>query len=210
MIYGSSPSSSAEAPEERLGSSRCGTSRLRDFLFIKFRPADIPVWLNASRERLLRAPRPLRLRLRCQIQKRCRSASGCVASLHNPRLTDAVHSLQAGKTVDILRCAAESTDLLPPSALLRPLRGLQLPRPPALRLAYYRLPPVIVLPLWFFVVVVVVVLMLGIAFNQKGGAGVVVILLFVLIYNNRKDTASLYLYVILLLYGEMILMMIPA
>ena len=40
MIYGSSPSSSAEAPEERLGSSRCGTSRLRDFHSIKFRPAD--------------------------------------------------------------------------------------------------------------------------------------------------------------------------
>ena len=33
--------------------------------------------------------------------------------------TDLVHWLQAGKTVDILRCAAESTDLLPPSALLR-------------------------------------------------------------------------------------------
>ena len=30
------------------------------------RPADIPVWLATSRERLLRAPRPLRLRLRCQ------------------------------------------------------------------------------------------------------------------------------------------------
>lgn len=64
--YRSSPSSSANAPSERLGSSRSGTSRLRDFHFIKFRPADIPVWLNASRERLLRAPRPLRLRLRCQ------------------------------------------------------------------------------------------------------------------------------------------------
>ena len=157
--------------------------------------------------------------------------------------TDLVYWLQAGKTVDILRCAAESTDLLPPSALLRPLRGLQLPSPPALRLADYRcqpanadlppvlfpnpcrlrrhplpgelpasrpMAPVIVLPLWFFVVVVVVVLMLGIAFNQKGGAGVVVILLFVLIYNNRIDTASLYLYVIFLLYGGMILMMIPA
>ena len=124
--------------------------------------------------------------------------------------TDLVHWLQAGKTVDILRCAAESTDLLPSFALLRPRCGLQLPSPPALRDADYRLPPVIVLPLWFFVVVVVVVLMLGIAFNQKGGAGVVIILLFVLIYNNRKDTASLYLYVIFLLYGGMILMMIPA
>ena len=84
--------------------------------------------------------------------------------------TDLVHWLQAGKTVDISRCASESTDLLPPSALLRPLRGLQLPRPPALRRAYYRLPPVIVLPLWFFVFVVVVVRLLGIDFNQKGSA----------------------------------------
>ena len=58
--------------------------------------------------------------------------------LSQVQLTDPSHWLQAGKTVDILRCAAESTDLLPPSALLRPLRGLQLPRPPALRLADYR------------------------------------------------------------------------
>ena len=33
--------------------------------------------------------------------------------------TDLIHWLQAGKTVDILRYAAESTDLLPPSALPR-------------------------------------------------------------------------------------------
>ena len=50
-----------------------GLSLLRDFHSIKFRPADIPVWLNDSHERLLRAPRPLRLRLRCQREKRCRS-----------------------------------------------------------------------------------------------------------------------------------------
>ena len=43
--------------------------------------------------------------------------------------TDPFNWLQAGKTVDILRCAAKSTDLLPPSALLRPLRGLQLGPP---------------------------------------------------------------------------------
>lgn len=36
------------------------------------------------------------------------------------QLTELVHWLQAGKTVDISRCASESTDLLPPSALLRP------------------------------------------------------------------------------------------
>lgn len=43
--------------------------------------------------------------------------------------TDLVHWLQAGKTVDILRCAAESTDLLPPSALPRSLRSLRLSPP---------------------------------------------------------------------------------
>ena len=103
----SSPLHYAKASFSRLGSSRSGTSRLRDFHSIEFRPADIPVWLTASRERLLRAPRPLRLRLRCQKTDRCRSASGCVAALHNPRLTDAVHWLQAGKTVDIVRFASK-------------------------------------------------------------------------------------------------------
>ena len=46
--------------------------------------------------------------------------------------TDPSHWLQAGKTVDILRCAAESTDLLPPSALPRLLCSLRL-YPPARR-----------------------------------------------------------------------------
>ena len=40
--------------------------------------------------------------------------------------TDPVYWLQAGKTVDISRCASESTDLLPPSALPRSLRSLRL------------------------------------------------------------------------------------
>ena len=43
--------------------------------------------------------------------------------------TDLVHWLQAGKTVDISRCASESTDLLPPSALPRLLRSLRLSPP---------------------------------------------------------------------------------
>ena len=52
--------------------------------------------------------------------------------------TDLVHWLQAGKTVDILRCATKSTDLLPPSALPRSLLSLRL-FPPA-RPAAGRLP----------------------------------------------------------------------
>ena len=80
--------SSAGAPSHHLGSSLRHTSRGYDFHFIKFRPTDIHVWLTASRERLLRAPRPLHLRLRCHNGKRCRSAADCSAALHNRQLTD--------------------------------------------------------------------------------------------------------------------------
>ena len=54
-------------------------------------------------------------------------------------------------------------------------------RPPALRRADYRLPPVIVLPLWF-----VVLLMVGIVIivetNRNASAGIVVYLLVLLLY----------------------------
>ena len=126
------------------------------------------------------------------------------------QLTDAVHSLQAGKTVDILRYAAESTDLLPPSALLRPLRGLQLPRPPALRLADYRLPPVIVLPLCFFVFIVVVVLMLRMDFNQKDSSCAIVLLLYMLLYYIGRSHNACLVYMVLVLLGIWRLFMIPA
>ena len=52
--------------------------------------------------------------------------------------TDLVHSLQAGKTVDISRCASEINRLSSPSALPRSLRSLRLfppSRPAAGRLA---------------------------------------------------------------------------
>ena len=125
----SSPLLSAKAPFRRLGSSHCGTSRLRDFHSIEFRPVDIPVWLNASRERLLRAPRPLRL-------------PHCFGHF--------------------VACSFS--------------------RPPALRLADYRLAPVIVLPLWFIVFIVVAVLMLVMSFNQKGSVHIVGILLLAFLY----------------------------
>lgn len=73
--------------------------------------------------------------------------------------TDPFDWLQAGKTVDISRRASESTDLLPPEALLRPRCGLQLPRPPALRRTDYRLAPVIVLPVWMMFVLWVLMLL---------------------------------------------------
>ena len=124
--------------------------------------------------------------------------------------TDPFNSLQAGKTVDILRCAAESTYLLPPSALLRPRCGLQLPRPPALRLADYRLPPVIVLPLWFFVFIVVVVLMSVMDFNQKDSSCAIVLLLYVLLYYMGRRHNACLVYMVLVLLGIWRLLMIPA
>ena len=124
--------------------------------------------------------------------------------------TDLVYWLQAGKTVDILRCASEPTDLLPPSALLRPLRGLQLPSPPALRLAYYRLPPVIVLPLWFFVFIVVVVLMSVMDFNQKDSSCAIVLLLYVLLYYMGRRHNACLVYMVLVLLGIWRLLIIPA
>ena len=119
----SSPLHYAKASFRRLGSSRSGTSRLRDFHFIKFRPADIPVWLNASRERLLRAPRPLRLRLRCQRENRCRSKVR-----HKCRPYHRPFSFAPGGQDSVrppLRCSRPLT-CFPPSALPRPLRGLRL------------------------------------------------------------------------------------
>ena len=84
------------------------------------------------------------------------------------------------------------------------------PRPPALRRADYRLPPVIVLPLWFFVFIVVVVRMLRMDFNQKGSGRAVVILLFVVLYYISKRRSTCLLYMVLLLYREMRLLIIPA
>ena len=131
-----------------------GLSPLRDFHSIKFRPADIPAWMDASRERLLRAPRPLRLRLRCQREKRCRSKVR-----HKCRPYHRPGSLASGGQ-DCGRCPLRVQD---------PQTCFRLPHclgrfapcgyslPPALRRADYRLAPVIVLPLWFFVFIVVIV-----------------------------------------------------
>ena len=61
------------------------------------------------------------------------------------------------------------------------IRGLQLSRPPALRRADYRLPPVIVLPL-----MMLLILMVGIVsvdeINRSASSGVGVLLLVVLVY----------------------------
>ena len=83
-------------------------------------------------------------------------------------------------------------------------------RPPALRRADYRLPPVIVLPLWFFVFIVVVVLMVVENFNQKVSGCAVVILLFVFLYYTSRQNGAIPLYVLLLLLGFLRLLIIPA
>ena len=57
------------------------------------------------------------------------SGVGRKAATSGGLTTDLIYWLQAGKTVDILRCAAKSTDLLPPSALPRLLRSLRLTQP---------------------------------------------------------------------------------
>ena len=83
-------------------------------------------------------------------------------------------------------------------------------RPPALRDADYRLPPVIVLPLWFFIFIVVVVRMLGIDFNQKGSGYAVVLLLLVLLYYISRQENAVPLYIVLVVYGIWRLLIIPA
>ena len=54
-------------------------------------------------------------------------------------------------------------------------------RPPALRRADYRLPPVIVLPLWMVMLLLVVVQMLN-ETSRSTGAGVVIVVLLLLLY----------------------------
>ena len=95
--------------------------------------------------------------------------------------TDSFHSLQAGKTVDILRCAAESTDLLPPSALPRSLRSLRLCPPARPAAVDYRLPPVIILPLWMIVMLLVFVVIRD-ETNRSASACVVILVFGLLLY----------------------------
>ena len=55
-----------------------------------------------------------------------KSGVGRLSATSGVQTTDPSQWLQAGKTVDISRCASESTDLLPPFALPRSLRSLRL------------------------------------------------------------------------------------
>ena len=84
------------------------------------------------------------------------------------------------------------------------------PRPPALLDADYRLPPVIVLPLWLFVFGVVEARMLRIDFNQEGGVCAVILLLYVLLYYMGRRHNSCSLYMVLVLLEIWRILMIPA
>jgi hypothetical protein len=84
------------------------------------------------------------------------------------------------------------------------------PHPPALRRADYRLPPVIVLPLWLFVFIVVVVRMVVEVFNRKGGGCAVILLLLVFLYYISRQEDAVPLYILLVPLGILRLLMIPA
>ena len=183
-----------------------GLSPLRDFHSIEFRPADIPVWLNASRERMLRTPRPLRLRLRCQREKRCRSKVR-----HKCRPYHRPGSLASGGQ-DCGRCPLRVQD---------PQTCFRLPHclgrfapcgyslPPALRRADYRLAQVIVLPLWFFVFIVVIVQIVWDVINLKGGGCSVVLRLLVFLYHISRQENVIPLYIVLMLMKIWRLLIIP-
>ena len=82
--------------------------------------------------------------------------------------------------------------------------------PPALRRADYRLPPVIVLPLWMLMLLLVVVVFV-VETSRSTSEGVVFYLLVVLLYIEIRDrrASSLYVVVILLL-GILRLLIISA
>ena len=185
-----------------------GLSPLRDFHSIEFRPADIPVWLNASRERMLRTPRPLRLRLRCQRGKRCRSKVR-----HKCRPYHRPGSLAPGGQ-DCGRCPLRVQD---------PQTCFRLPHclgrfapcgyslPPALRRADYRLAPVILLLLWFFVFIVIIVQIVGDYINRKGrGCSGILLLLESLFYISRQQNAVSLFNTVLVILRIWKLLIIPA
>ena len=88
--------------------------------------------------------------------------------------------------------------------------GLQLSRPPALRRADYRLPPVIVLPLLFVVLLIVGIIVIG-ETNRNASADIVFHLLVLLVYMGRKDNARTIISLLyILLLGILRLLMIPA
>lgn len=84
------------------------------------------------------------------------------------------------------------------------------PRPPALRDADYRLPPVILLPLWMLMLLLMVVVVVG-KTNRGTSASVVFYLLVVLVYIGKRDNTCILLFVLhIVLLGILRLLIIPA
>lgn len=84
------------------------------------------------------------------------------------------------------------------------------PRPPALRRADYRLPPVIVLPLWILLIVVVLVCLRHCCTSRACASVVLLLVVIILLYCYIKDFNCLSPYIVLLLYGILRLLIIPA
>ena len=83
-------------------------------------------------------------------------------------------------------------------------------RPPALRRADYRLPPVIVMPLWIVLLLPVMVMASGES-SRSTSASVVFYLLVLLVYIGKRDSSRTFislLYIVLL--GILRLLIIPA
>ena len=84
------------------------------------------------------------------------------------------------------------------------------PRPPALRDADYRLPPVIVLPLWI-VLLMPVMFLASSESSRCASACVLILVLVLLLYIVIRDNARLQVFLLLFyLYGIMRLLIIPA
>ena len=83
-------------------------------------------------------------------------------------------------------------------------------RPPALRRADYRLPPVIVLPLWI-VMLLLVQVVVDIETNRSDSAGIVFFLLVLMLYMEIRDNTCCMLYILsVLLLWILRLLIIPA
>ena len=90
------------------------------------------------------------------------------------------------------------------------IRGLQLSRPPALRRADYRLPPVIVLP-FCLLMLVLVILVVAVQTNSNASASVLIYLLGLLLYIEiRANTGIVPYMVVIVLLGVSRLLIIPA
>ena len=135
---------------------------------------------------------------------------GRLSATSGGQTTDLVHWLQVGKTVDILRYAVESTDLLPPSALPRSLRSLRLFSPSHPAAGRLPAPLVIVLPLWMLLILMRLVMLSALA-KRSASTSVVVYLLVLLLYMEDRDNCTFTSYIIVIvLLGVMRLLMISA